>query len=61
MGLKTKLYRNDRVELVVAGQSSPILIDICDIQVRSGKRREEVMVNITAPRDVRINKTQRPK
>ncbi|ODS23552.1 hypothetical protein AB835_08035 [Candidatus Endobugula sertula] len=62
MGFKTKLYQYDRIELIMDGDSDPLLvIDINEFRVRSGTSREEVTVNITAPKHVTINKTQRRK
>jgi len=60
MGFKTTLNRGDRIELNIAGQDEMVIIDINDIEVHQRNNREQVRINIEAPKYIGINKTKMP-
>jgi sRNA-binding carbon storage regulator CsrA len=60
MGFKTTLNRGDRIELSIAGRSEVVIIDVNDIEVHQRNNREQVRINIEAPKDIGITKTKMP-
>lgn len=60
MGFKTTLNRGDRIELSIVGQDEMVVIDINEIEVHQRNNREQVRINIEAPKHIGINKTKIP-